>query len=46
MTMHRFVASFFLVTAAVAVGGPPKTEKAPVTETFFGVQVTEDYRWL
>ena len=46
MTSRRFVASFFLVTAAVAVGGPPKTEKVPVTDTFFGVQVSEDYRWL
>ena len=31
MTIHRFVASFFFVTAAVALGGPLKTEKAPVT---------------
>jgi prolyl oligopeptidase len=29
-----------------AVGGPPTTPKKPVTDTYHGVQVVDDYRWL
>lgn len=27
-------------------GGPPVTARRPVTDSFHGVDVTEDYRWL
>ena len=46
MSTPRFAASFLFVAAAVAMAGPPQTAKAPVTDTFYGVQVSEDYRWL
>ena len=37
-----------LVTAAAAAAQPqyPPTAKRPVTDTYHGVTVTEDYRWL
>ncbi len=39
-----------MAPAALAAAGaaqcPPPTSKKPVTSTFFGVKVTEDYRWL
>src|SRR4051812_44245057 len=32
---------------SLALGAePPATEKKPVTDTFHGIKVTEDYRWL
>ena len=39
--------SFVLLLAAtVAAGGPPATEKHAVTDTYHGVSVNDDYRWL
>ncbi|MGA9750613.1 MAG: prolyl oligopeptidase family serine peptidase [Acidobacteriota bacterium] len=39
-----------MAPAALAAAGaaqcPPPTPKKPATSTFFGVKVTEDYRWL
>lgn len=34
-----------LLAIAIAIA-PPPTAKSPVTDTFHGVTVTEDYRWL
>jgi prolyl oligopeptidase len=31
---------------AGAAGSPPPTPKKPVTDTYNGVQVVDDYRWL
>jgi prolyl oligopeptidase len=31
---------------ATALADPPATKKAPVTDTYHGVSVTDDYRWL
>jgi hypothetical protein len=32
--------------AAFLAAQPPPTPKRPVTDTYHGVQVTDDYRWL
>src|SRR5690349_15530585 len=34
------------LAAAIAFAQPPATPKKPVTDTYNGVQVTDDYRWL
>jgi prolyl oligopeptidase len=51
--LSSIIASILLACmapAALAAAGaaqcPPPTPKKPVTSTFFGVKVTEDYRWL
>jgi prolyl oligopeptidase len=40
------LAGLLFVRAADQPAGPPATSKKPVTETYHGVQVTDDYRWL
>jgi prolyl oligopeptidase len=44
------VMKYFLPLAVLAVvlaeGGPPATKKQPVSDTYHGVTVTDDYRWL
>jgi prolyl oligopeptidase len=32
--------------AAVGIAGAPQTKKAPVTDTYHGLRVSDDYRWL
>lgn len=55
--MHRhllFVSLAILATLSLSAAGetpagspcPPPTAKVPVTDTYHGVKVTEDYRWL
>ena len=48
-------ALFLAVSGAIALSAapdaeplssPPKTEKTPVTNTYHGVSVVDDYRWL
>jgi prolyl oligopeptidase len=40
------LAALFASAAAIAASGPPVAEKKPVTESFFGTSVTDDYRWM
>lgn len=40
------VVAYALTVVAVCTLGAPKTEKDPVVETYHGVSVTDDYRWL
>jgi prolyl oligopeptidase len=35
-----------LITTTAAVAEPPPTKKEPVKDTYHGVTVTDDYRWL
>lgn len=39
-------AVLLVLTASAACAAPPDTPKKPVTDTYHGVQVTDDYRWL
>jgi prolyl oligopeptidase len=45
--MTRYLPSaVLLVASAVVLAAPPETPKKPVTDTYHGVQVVDDYRWL
>ena len=47
--LHLFILVLLLSLAAFAQTSLPKlpdTPKAPVTDEYFGVKVTDDYRWL
>src|SRR5437868_6749266 len=35
-----------LLLGSAVVAAPPATPKKPVTDTYHGVAVTDDYRWL
>ena len=46
-TMRAGAAFFAAALANLALAAsPPATEKQAVTDTFFGVAVTDPYRWL
>src|SRR5947209_1901150 len=38
--------AFVLLLATAAVAAPTEAAKKPVTDTYHGVKVTDDYRWL
>ena len=40
------IAMFLGTAVAATAGGPPAAEKLPVTDSYHGVAVTDDYRWL
>ena len=47
--MHAALAPFALLATSLPltlVGDPPATEKVPVSDTYHGVTVVDDYRWL
>src|SRR6516225_7931980 len=45
-TMRILRTALFLGTAAIVAAQPPATPKRPVTDTYHGVSVRDDYRWL
>src|SRR5690349_3650311 len=44
--MNRATAAVLVLAAAPALAAPPPTPKRPVTDTYHGVAVADDYRWL
>ena len=46
--MIKIVLLLFLVAifAGCAGSSPPGSRRAPVTDTYHGVEVVDDYRWL
>jgi prolyl oligopeptidase len=44
--MTRAAAVLVLIAAPALLAAPPETPKKPVTDTYHGVTVTDDYRWL
>ncbi len=44
MLLRSFLTS--ALTGAALLGQPPATPKHPVTDTYHGVKITDDYRWL
>jgi prolyl oligopeptidase len=45
--MRLFLSVYVLILSALAQTAPgPDTPKRPVTDEYFGVTVTDDYRWL
>ena len=39
-------AALALLSATLALGQPPATPQRPVTDTYHGVPVIDNYRWL
>ena len=42
----RLFATVLLAGCSLAIAAPPQTPKKPVTDTYHGVQVVDDFRWL
>src|SRR5215471_4693660 len=45
-TMRLQRTALILGAAAILAAQPPVTPKRPVTDTYHGVHVSDDYRWL
>ena len=45
-SIQVFSVVLFLTLNTICDGAPPVTEKQPVTDTYHGVDVVDDYRWL
>src|SRR4051812_37782301 len=43
---HRVTMALVLAAAAASAAAPPQTPRRPVADTYHGVTVTDDYRWL
>ena len=43
---YRVTTALLLAAGAASVAAPPQTPRRPVTDTYHGVTVTDDYRWL
>ncbi len=46
MKLSRIFGIMLVIGCTVSLAGPPETKKVPVSDTFHGVTVTGDYRWL
>src|SRR5262245_26334247 len=44
--MNRVAVGMLLVAGSAVIAAPPATPKKPVTDTYHGVAVADDYRWL
>jgi prolyl oligopeptidase len=44
--MNRATAAVLVLAAVPALAAPPPAPKRPVTDTYHGVAVADDYRWL
>ena len=44
--MVRYSLAILFCLASLAAAQQPKTKRSPVTDTYHGVKVTNDYRWL
>jgi prolyl oligopeptidase len=43
---HLILLLLLAVVAGFVLAAPPETPKRPVTDTYHGIAVTDDYRWL
>jgi prolyl oligopeptidase len=43
---HLIPPLFLLLLTGLVLAAPPETPKRPVTDTYHGVAITDDYRWL
>lgn len=44
--MTNLTSASALLVATTSLSVPPETPKTPVTDTYHGVAITGDYRWL
>lgn len=46
MNVRAIIGLIVGMTVTTVEGAPPQTRKVPVSDAFYGVQITDDYRWL